>query len=110
MRSQMPPRLSPPVTRLCTLPPCAAPILKETNRLQAKRPQVMTMNLTGVVKNFQIQVYESVSLIGKSHIKALRILLLSSQTLRGMNFQRNLNTHKPETMMVLKKAATGQAD
>lgn len=55
-------------------------------------------------------MYESVSLIGKRDVKALRLLLLSSQTLKGMNFQRNLNTHKPETMMVLKKAATGQAD
>lgn len=34
--------------------------------------------------------------------------MLLSQILRGMNFQRNLNTHKPETMIVFKKAATRQ--
>lgn len=37
-------------------------------------------------------------------------IIASSQRLKGMNFQRNLNTHKPETMMVFKKAAPRQAD
>lgn len=38
------------------------------------------------------------------------IIASNNQTLRGMNFEKNLNTHKPETMMVFKKAATRQAD
>lgn len=88
---------------------CSNP--KGAKRLEAKRLRGYDHESDQGCQEFpEINVCERALQTGKNHIKAPRILLLSSQTLRGMNFQRNLNTHKPETMMVFKKAATRQTD
>lgn len=58
-----------------TLPLFAASIPQEVNKLEAKRPQVMTMNLIKAVKNFQRLMYRQVLCKLERAMKSMKVII-----------------------------------